>query len=114
IEQYWRELVETEVVEYFRPNAWPNTPDILNEYLQSASRGAYMARLVLAATLCASYGIYGPPFERMVSTPREPGSEEYLDSEKYQLRHWDDRELGPFSELIARVNRIRKGSPALQ
>jgi starch synthase (maltosyl-transferring) len=114
IEQYWRELAITSIAEYFRPNAWPNTPDILNEYLQNGGHGAYMARLVLAATLCASYGIYGPPFEQMASTPRDPGSEEYLDSEKYQLRHWDVHKPNTFREFIARVNRIRRGSPALQ
>jgi starch synthase (maltosyl-transferring) len=114
IEQYWRELTGTGLVEYFRPNAWPNTPDILNEYLQTGGHGAYMARLVLAATLCASYGIYGPPFEQMVSAPREPGSEEYLDSEKYELRHWDVAKPNTFREFITRVNRIRRGSAALQ
>jgi starch synthase (maltosyl-transferring) len=114
IEQYWRELTQTEVIEYFRPNAWPNTPDILNDYLQNGGRGAYMARLVLAATLCASYGIYGPPFEQMESIPRERGSEEYLDSEKYQLRHWDLNKPGMLKDFLARVNRIRRGSPALQ
>lgn len=114
IEQYWRELTQTDVIEYFRPCAWPNTPDILNEYLQRDNRGAYMARLVLAATLCASYGIYGPPFEQMVWMPREPGSEEYLDSEKYQVRHWHLDRPGTLVEFIARINRIRRGSPALQ
>ena len=74
--------------EYFRPNVWPNTPDILHETLQSGVRAVFAARLVLAATLSANYGIYGPTFELMESTPREPGSEEYRDSEKYQLRHW--------------------------
>ena len=75
--------------DFFRPNLWPNTPDILSEYLQFGGRPAFMARLVLAATLAASYGIYGPAFELLEHEAREPGSEEYRDSEKYQLRHWD-------------------------
>lgn len=114
IEQYWTELTQTPAIEFFRANAWPNTPDILNEYIQTGGRGAHMARLILAATLCASYGMYGPHFEQMVSAPREPGSEEYLDSEKYQLRHWELNRSGTLKEFIARINRIRRESPALQ
>jgi starch synthase (maltosyl-transferring) len=86
--EYFTELGAAPARQYFRPNVWPNTPDILHETLQSGVRAAYAARLVLAATLSANYGIYGPTFELMESTPREPGSEEYLDSEKYQLRYW--------------------------
>jgi starch synthase (maltosyl-transferring) len=100
--------------DYFRTNVWPNTPDILHEALQSGQRSVYVSRLVLAATLSSNYGIYGPTFELMESTPREPGSEEYRDSEKYQLRHWNlDRpdSLGP---MIARINRIRRDNAALQ
>ena len=89
-------MTQTEVREYFRPNLWTNTPDILTEYLQYGGRPAFMARLVLAATLSANYGIYGPAFELMENRAREPGSEEYLDSEKYQIRHWDlDRRRQP-------------------
>ena len=87
---------------------WPNTPDILHETLQSGVRAAFAARLVLAATLSANYGIYGPTFELMESTPREPGSEEYLDSEKYQLRHWTLDRPDSLRSLIARINRIRR------
>jgi len=114
IEQYFTELTQGPAREFFRPNLWPNTPDILTETLQTGGRPAFMARLVLAATLGASYGIYGPPYELMEHRPRDPGSEEYLDSEKYQLRTWNfDRPdaLGPF---IAHVNRIRHENPALQ
>ena len=100
--------------EYFRPNVWPNTPDILHETLQSGLRSVFCARLVLAATLSANYGIYGPAYELMESTPREPGSEEYLDSEKYQLRHWDLDRPDSLWPLIARVNRIRRENAALQ
>jgi starch synthase (maltosyl-transferring) len=110
---YMEELAHGEVREYFRPNFWPNTPDILTEALQSGKRPAFMARLVLAATLSSSYGIYGPAFELMEHRPREEGSEEYLDSEKYELRHWDLGRADSLKPFIARVNRIRKESPAL-
>ncbi|MBV8199967.1 MAG: alpha-1,4-glucan--maltose-1-phosphate maltosyltransferase, partial [Acidobacteria bacterium] len=89
LRQYFTELTTTEIAEYFRPSLWPNTPDILTEQLQFGGRPAFVQRLILAATLGASYGIYGPPWELLESRPRERGSEEYLDSEKYQLRHWD-------------------------
>lgn len=74
---------------YLRPNLFANTPDILPEYLQYGGPGAFRIRLVLAATLGATYGIYGPPFEKFVHQAVRQGSEEYLDSEKYQVRHWD-------------------------
>jgi starch synthase (maltosyl-transferring) len=99
---------------YYRPNVWPNTPDILHETLQSGLRPLFAARLVLAATLAANYGIYGPTYELLESVPREPGSEEYLDSEKYQLRHWSVGRSDSLWSLIARVNRIRRGNAALQ
>lgn len=111
--QYFAELTTTRVREFFRPNLWPNTPDILTEYLQTGGRPAYVARLVLAATLGASYGIYGPAFELMASRPREHGSEEYLDSEKYQVRVWDLKSPDSLQELISIVNRIRRDNPAL-
>lgn len=114
IERYFKELTTPPVVDFFRPNAWPNTPDILTEYLQQGGRPASMARLVLAATLCASYGIYGPAFELVEVRAREPGSEEYLDSEKYQRRVWDLSAAHSLREFIARVNRIRRENPALQ
>jgi starch synthase (maltosyl-transferring) len=86
---YLTELTRESGREYFRPSLWPNTPDILPEYLQFGGRPAFAARLVLAATLGASYGIYGPAFELCENQPREPGSEEYLHSEKYEIRDWD-------------------------
>ncbi len=113
LRQYMEELTRTELAEYFRPNFWPNTPDILTEYLQTGRRSAFMTRLVLAATLAANYGIYGPPFELMEHTPREPGSEEYLNSEKYQLRHWKLDQPHTLRDFIGRVNRIRRDNPAL-
>jgi starch synthase (maltosyl-transferring) len=111
--QYFTDLTQTEVREYFRPNLWPNTPDILTEYLQFGGRTAFMARLVLAATLGASYGIYGPAFELCESRPREPGSEEYLDSEKYEIKNWDITRADNLKDFIGRVNRIRRENPAL-
>jgi starch synthase (maltosyl-transferring) len=100
--------------QYYRPNVWPNTPDILHETLQSGLRPVFMARLVLAATLAANYGIYGPTYELLESAPREPGSEEYRDSEKYQLRHWTIDRPDSLGSLIARMNRIRRENAALQ
>jgi len=114
IQQYLNELAQTETREYLRPNFWPNTPDILPEYLQMGGRSAFIVRLILAATLGASYGIYGPAFELCVNTPKAPGSEEYLDSEKYEIRTWDIRNPNNLKDLIARVNRIRRENPALQ
>jgi starch synthase (maltosyl-transferring) len=112
--EYFTELTTAPVSEFFRPNLWPNTPDILTEYLQFGGRPAFTVRLVLAATLGASYGIYGPAFELMEHVPREPGSEEYLNSEKYQLRHWDLERADSLCDLIARVNGIRRDNAPLQ
>jgi starch synthase (maltosyl-transferring) len=100
--------------DYFRPNLWPNTPDILHEYLQFGGRPAFMCRAVLAATLGASYGIYGPAFELLEAEPREPGAEEYRDSEKYQVRDWDLRRADSLSEFLERLNAIRRANAALQ
>jgi len=111
---YLAELTQTEIRERFRPNFWPNTPDILTEYLQFGGRSAFMTRLVLAATLSANYGIYGPAFELFENRAREPGSEEYLDSEKYQIRQWDRDRSDSLRDFVARINRIRRDNPALQ
>ena len=112
--EYFTELAHDPSREYFRPNCWPNTPDILNEYLQVGGRPAFMARVVLAATLSANYGIYGPAFELMEHIPRETGSEEYRDSEKYQLRHWDLSRADSLADFIGRINRARRDNSALQ
>jgi starch synthase (maltosyl-transferring) len=112
--EYFTELTQTPVREFFRPNLWPNTPDILTEYLQFGGRHAFMIRVVLAATLGANYGIYGPAFELGEHTPREAGSEEYLNSEKYEIRAWDLDNAWSLREFVARVNRIRRSNPALQ
>jgi starch synthase (maltosyl-transferring) len=112
--EYFTELSRPPVRDFFRANLWPNTPDILTEYLQFGGRAGFMVRLVLAATLGASYGIYGPPFELLENRPREPGSEEYLDSEKYQVRVWDRDRADSLRGLIALVNRIRRENAPLQ
>jgi starch synthase (maltosyl-transferring) len=111
---YFTELSSGPGRQYYRPNVWPNTPDILPEALQSGLRPMYAARLILAATLSSNYGIYGPTYELMESAPREPGSEEYRDSEKYQLRHWSLKSADSLWSLIARMNRIRLENAALQ
>jgi starch synthase (maltosyl-transferring) len=111
--QYMTELTRTDVAEYFRPSFWPNTPDILTAQLQTGGRQTFMSRFVLAATLTASYGIYGPAFELMEHVPAKPGSEEYLDSEKYQLRSWDLERDDSLRHFIRRMNRIRQAHAAL-
>ncbi len=111
---YLTELTKTPVRDFFRPNQWPNTPDILTEFLQLGTRAAFMIRLLLAATLGANYGIYGPAFELLEGRPVRHGSEEYLDSEKYQIRAWDLERPDSLREFITLVNRIRHENPALQ
>ena len=111
--EYFTELTQTAVREYMRPNLFANTPDILHAYLQHGGRPAFQVRLVLAATLGASYGIYSG-FELCENVPARPGAEEYLDSEKYQIRPRDFEQPGSLQELIARVNAIRRDHRALQ
>ncbi|MEW6488499.1 MAG: alpha-1,4-glucan--maltose-1-phosphate maltosyltransferase [Thermodesulfobacteriota bacterium] len=110
--EYLTELTRTEVREHFRPNFWPNTPDILPEYLQYGGRPAFAARLVLAATLSSNYGIYGPAFELCVAEA-VPDKEEYLDSEKYEVKHWERDRPESLAPLVGRINRIRRENPAL-
>jgi starch synthase (maltosyl-transferring) len=109
--EYVSELATSGEQEYFRPNFFVNTPDILTEELQQGGPAKFAARLVLAATLSPSYGIYSG-FEHFEHEPVRPGSEEYLDSEKYQLR---ERRLdGPLLGLVQRLNAVRRENPALQ
>jgi starch synthase (maltosyl-transferring) len=108
---YFGELTRTEVREYFRCNLWPNTPDILPEYLQYGGRPAFLGRLVLAATLGANYGIYSG--YELCENRGLPGREEYEDSEKYQLKARDWNATGNLRDFITRVNRIRRENPAL-
>ncbi|KIH78255.1 hypothetical protein GFER_05630 [Geoalkalibacter ferrihydriticus DSM 17813] len=113
LEQYMRELATPPVRDFFRPNFWPNTPDILPEVLQYGGKPAFIIRFILAATLSSNYGIYGPPFEQFVNAGM-PGKEEYKDSEKYEIRCWDWGNSEHMRELIARINQIRRDNPALQ
>jgi len=112
--EYFLELSSSEKREYFRPNVWPNTPDILHATLQHGGPPAFAARVILAATLSANYGLYGPAYELMEHMPREPGSEEYLYSEKYEIKRWDTGRPDSLSSLIKKLNEIRKANPALQ
>ena len=111
IEAYFTELTTSEVCEYFRPNLFANTPDILHAFLQQGGPAAFRVRLVLAATLGATYGIYSG-FE-LCEHRAVPGTEEYEASEKYQIRHWDWDRPGHIKDLVATVNRIRRENPAL-
>ncbi|MDQ6683992.1 MAG: alpha-1,4-glucan--maltose-1-phosphate maltosyltransferase, partial [Pseudomonadota bacterium] len=110
---YFTELSQDPSREYFRPNVWPNTPDILHEQLHGGRRPVFMTRLVLASTLAANYGIYGPAYELLEGTPREPRSEEYRDSEKYQLGRWNLAAEGNLGAFVTTLNRIRRDNPAL-
>ena len=114
IEQYFEEITKPPVSDFFTPNIWPNTPDILHASLQEGGRPAFMQRLILAATLAASYGIYGPAYELGWNTPAKKASEEYLDSEKYQIRAWELDSPQSIAPLITKVNQIRRDNLALQ
>ncbi|WP_105010782.1 alpha-1,4-glucan--maltose-1-phosphate maltosyltransferase [Salinibacter sp. 10B] len=111
--EYGRELFQTEVAEYFRPNFWPNTPDILHDDLVHGGRPAHKIRFVLAATMSSTYGVYGPPFEH-VFNEQHPDREEYAQNEKYEIRSWDWDDPTSLQPFISRVNRIREENPALQ
>ena len=114
ITAYLTELTQTPVREFLRPNQWTNTPDILTEFLQIGGRAAFAIRLLLAATLGANYGVYGPAFELLEHRPIRNGSEEYLNSEKYEIRHWDLEQPDSLRPLMTRVNEIRNSNPALE
>jgi starch synthase (maltosyl-transferring) len=112
--QYFEELAHGPGRTYFRPNVWPNTPDILPRSLQRGGRPSFISRLVLAGGLSASYGVYGPVFELMWDTPAAPGSEEYLHSEKYEVHHHDLDDPRSLRNLISQLNLARRLHPALQ
>jgi starch synthase (maltosyl-transferring) len=114
LQEYFEEITKPPISDFFRPNLWPNTPDILHATLQNGGRPAFMQRLILAATLGANYGIYGPAFELGENVPAKPGSEEYLNSEKYEIRHWDRAAAHSLAPLITQINQIRRNNPALQ
>ncbi len=111
--KYLNELTQTEAKEYFRPNFWPNTPDILPEHLQYGGRPAFIMRLILAATLSSNYGIFGPSFV-VCNNEAITEKEEYLNSEKYEVRNWNLEQPGNLKDLITRLNTIRRENPALQ
>ncbi|QRQ99554.1 alpha-1,4-glucan--maltose-1-phosphate maltosyltransferase [Dyadobacter sandarakinus] len=113
LEQYMNELTKTDQQYYFRPNFWPNTPDILPHHLAEGGENAHIIRFLLAATLSSNYGMYGPVYEFGVNTPH-PGKEEYTDNEKYEIKHWDWERYSRTAEIITRVNRIRRENTALQ
>jgi starch synthase (maltosyl-transferring) len=113
LRDYFTDL-STRTVDYFRANAWTNTPDILTEQLQHGGRPVFVNRAILAATLSANWGIYGPAYELLEGRAVKAGSEEYLDSEKYQTRHWDLDDPDSLAPLITRLNQIRRDQPALQ
>jgi starch synthase (maltosyl-transferring) len=112
--EYLTELTTIPVREYFRPNFWPNTPDILPAGLQTGGLPAFRSQLVLAATLAANYGMYGPAFELGDNTPARPGSEEYLNSEKYEIKRWNLQDPASLKPLITTINTIRRQNAALQ
>ena len=114
LQAYFEEIAKPPVSDFFTPNVWPNTPDILHASLQTGGRAAFMQRLILATTLAASYGIYGPAYELGENLPAKPGSEEYLHSEKYQIRRWDRSAPHSLAPLVTRLNQIRRTNPALQ
>jgi starch synthase (maltosyl-transferring) len=110
---YFEEISAGEVGEYFRPHLWPNTPDILTEQFHGGRRSVFVQRLILAGTLSSHYGIYGPPYELLQHVPRSAGSEEYLNSEKYEIRHWDLGRSDSLAPEIRRLNQVRRAHPAL-
>jgi len=123
LQEYFEEITTPPVSDFFRPNVWPNTPDILHEQLQKPDpaerRAIFQQRVILAATLSANYGIYGPAYELLDWRPAKPSvgktaSEEYLDSEKYQIRDWDRASPDSIAPLITLLNQIRRTNPALQ
>jgi starch synthase (maltosyl-transferring) len=114
MEEYLTELTQTEWRDYYRPNFWPNTPDILPYHLMDAGANVFVLRLLMAATLSSNYGVYGPSYEFMENKGNTNGKEEYLDSEKYELRTYDWNARNRITEAMTAINRIRREQPALQ
>jgi len=111
--RYFSEITKKEILEYFRPNLWPNTPDILPIDLQYDGKATFMSRLILAATLSSNYGVYGPPYELMLNQATG-NTEEYLHAEKYEIALWDPKRKSPIKDLMTQINQIRRQNPALQ
>lgn len=114
LQEYVTELTQTEQKEFYRPNFWPNTPDINPFALQNGNEAIHLQKYFLAGTLSSSLGIYGPVFEFMVSEPMAAGKEEYLNSEKYEIYHWDWEQQNKLTMLISKINRIRHEHASLQ
>jgi starch synthase (maltosyl-transferring) len=118
LQEYLEEITRPPISDFFQPNFWPNTPDILHKSLQDGGRPAFMQRLILAATLAANYGIYGPAYELCENVPARPSpgkteSEEYENSEKYEIRQRDRNTAGSLVPLITSLNMIRRSNLAL-
>uniref|UniRef100_UPI004049BC5B maltotransferase domain-containing protein n=1 Tax=Flavobacterium sp. TaxID=239 RepID=UPI004049BC5B len=111
--EYLTELTQTEQKEFFRPNFWPNTPDILPFALQTGNEAVYLQKYFLAATLSSNVGVYGPAFEMLVHQPM-PNKEEYFNSEKYEIYNWDWEAQNKLTVLMTKINFIRKAHPSLQ
>ncbi|MEO1010745.1 MAG: alpha-1,4-glucan--maltose-1-phosphate maltosyltransferase [Bacteroidota bacterium] len=111
--EYMVELTQSEMREYYRPNFWPNTPDINPYHLQGSHEAMHLIRYALAATMSGNIGIYGPVFEYMVSEAL-PGKEEYKDCEKYEIRHWDWSVENKLTYVIGKINAVRKVHESLQ
>ena len=114
LREYLTEITQPPVSDFFRPNFWPNTPDILPGSLKTGLRASFQMRAVLAATLCSNWGVYGPAFELMEHVPAKPGSEEYMDSEKYQIRAWERDREDSLMPMLKTLNATRRAHPALQ
>jgi starch synthase (maltosyl-transferring) len=110
---YMNELVYSQSRNYFRPNFWPNTPDILPSFMHHQGENIFILRLALAATLASSYGVYGPVYEFYDSVP-VPGKEEYYDSEKYEVKRHDWKKTNRMTDIITLLNKARNENPALQ
>jgi starch synthase (maltosyl-transferring) len=113
IESYIEDLTKSNISEFFRPNFWPNTPDILSEFLQHGGKQSFAIKFLLASLLSSNYGIYGPAFESC-NNQGISGKEEYLNSEKYEIKRWDEHESDYLVQLITNINDIRKKNQALQ
>ena len=111
--EYITELTQSDMKDYFRPNFWPNTHDINPYSLQSGVESSFIARYFMAATLSSNYGIFGPVYELMYHDAF-PGKEEYLNSEKYEVRHWNWGKRNKLTDVITKVNAARKSNLALQ
>ena len=114
LQAYFEEIARPPISDFFTPNLWPNTPDILHASLQTGGRAAFQQRLILATTLAASYGIYGPAFELGEKVPSAPAARSTCHSEKYEIRRWDRRDPNSLAPLITLLNQIRRTNPALQ